>query len=53
MGFGASDIVSMVSDRLGGSMDDHKPLGMLRSTCRAAMAGRNSPGNQRYSLKTA
>ena len=28
-------------------------LGMLRSTCRAAMAGRNSPGNQRYSLKTA
>lgn len=28
-------------------------LGMLRSTCRAAMAGRNSPGTQRYSLKTA
>ena len=28
-------------------------LRMLRSTCRAAMAGRNSPGNQRYSLKTA
>ena len=28
-------------------------LGMLRSTCRAAMACRNSPGTQRYSLKTA
>lgn len=30
-----------------------KDLGMLRSTCRAAMTCRNSPGTQRYSLKTA
>ena len=27
-------------------------LGMLRSTCRAAVARRNLPGTQRYFLKT-
>jgi hypothetical protein len=30
-----------------------KYLRMLRSTCRAAMAGRNSPDTQRYFRKTA
>jgi hypothetical protein len=46
----------VMAKNLGGNVSDYQStttLGMLRSTCRAAMARRNSSGTQRYSLKTA